>query len=810
MSDQSKKRNLSSQVYWALLLLLSSFLIVSCKDPVSPPPNIRLKLNTCLSPEEGACQSSLYSARSTTGHAACLQLSIDDVLVERLPLQWNNQGRLELSQEPSAEIESGQRVRATLIFTDSIAALSCETSPNYIGQRCGEIQSCMLKLDSPELRFESQELTIDFLDGRDICLLDYVEASLPSEREGDLLDNDCDGQVDEVILDSCTIGRGECESRGQIRVGSDGVSYCDAILIEPQLERCGDRLDSDCDGRANNGFEILGEPCEAVEGKPATGVFVCDANQPTVPFCRRLSSTDYEESCNGIDDNENGIIDEGLEATEVDCQQEMSQSATSMCDHTGIQFCESGTIVNTCLDEPIRFQNEVILDEAENPSFLCDGFDNDCNGNTDEDFIPEAIDCPNVNCGLLFGRTECLLGQVVERCEPVPQAEDCDGYDNDCDGQIDEITLTDLNHCGACGQVCSDQYPNSVLECVDGQCRELSCFEGFGDGSAPGLCDCPLIPPSQLTPNAARGCCQDTELRCNQLDDDCDGQIDEGTASCNCDDLESCSPEDNDCDGYIDESNVSGSTIGVCGSAITNACELSVSHTRQFNGQTAFVVSEGVGYSMASNGEFIPLTNVTEVNTLHPVYFVNADGADRVQPQLNCSALDGWEVWVEDHCRMTFIWGSRAGIDPWDCTDSSQRGFSTHCNHSASSITQPIDQSYNELHVAFTCKASETSLDGPRLEQQRVLRAISSFNLRIAMIQNLVNGNSRCAPLSSQPSISQQACLAGSYQGRPLICGGIFQDVSADQNTITKWSSISFANGVSPFLQRCNQLLFSR
>ena len=44
-------------------------------------------------------------------------------------------------------------------------------------------------------------------------------------------------------------------------------------------------------------------------------------------------------------------------------------------------------------------------------------------------------------------------------------------------------------------------------------------------------------------------------------------------------DVESCDPFDNDCDGDIDGSNQAGSVTSVCGTALTNACEVGHSST---------------------------------------------------------------------------------------------------------------------------------------------------------------------------------------------------------------------------------------
>lgn len=100
--------------------------------------------------------------------------------------------------------------------------------------------------------------------------------------------------------------------------------------------------------------------------------------------------------------------------------------------------------------------------------------------------------------------------------------EACDSKDNDCDGEIDEDfdLQSDVNNCGACGNACDLDHATAKCELVNGtpQCVIDTCHDGFADVDDSDVdgCEyaCPVNPP--------------TAEVCNELDDDCDGVINNG------------------------------------------------------------------------------------------------------------------------------------------------------------------------------------------------------------------------------------------------------------------------------------------
>lgn len=424
-------------------------------------------------------------------------------------------------------------------------------------------------------------------------------ALAPQGEVCDGLDNDCDGAIDNgyPLGELCLVGVGECVSQGsRICAENEVATICSVDPLQPSVELC-DGLDNDCDGQVDNGFQV-GEECQVGVGEClATGALVCtDDAQGT--FCDVLPGDPTVELCDGLDNDCDSLADEDFPVG-ADCQVGIGQ-----CVADGKRVCTGDGSGTLCSASPGEGQDE-----------WCDGLDNDCDGLVDEDY-PLGEECivgigECVNWGL-FGCAEAGDSVQCETAPLAPAAELCDGLDNDCDDGVDEDFpgLGALCHAGkgscladgerVCGEdgnsLMCDAVPltptvekcNLVDDDCDGTVDEFCpCIAGDKRPCGPSLGECE--PGVQLCEDGAWGPCLGQAKPgpevCDGLDNDCDGVTDPGctcaageTEACGLDEgicepgsrscidgfwggceggfwpgVEFCDDLDNDCDGMVDE-----------------------------------------------------------------------------------------------------------------------------------------------------------------------------------------------------------------------------------------------------------------
>lgn len=265
----------------------------------------------------------------------------------------------------------------------------------------------------------------------------------------DELDNDCDGEVDELIAnkgDACTVGQGECEAAGAYVCTQFGSgTECDAVAGTPaRNETCGDGLDNDCNGQVDDGC-----PCDyngTSEGVCENGALQEDGS------CDAPEAYDSEEvTCDGLDNDCNGEVDEGL-------------TEPRFPDADGDGFGDPDGEAPACPGAAGWVDNDTDCDDGDPWTYpdaveICDGEDNNCNGYAFDAQGPES----DAWCGQHFNVSEA---QCVGIAGPGSDFVCCDSTGNsDCDLE----TICDNG---------IDEDNDGDADCADSDCDGLSCESG--------------------------------------------------------------------------------------------------------------------------------------------------------------------------------------------------------------------------------------------------------------------------------------------------------------------------------------------
>jgi hypothetical protein len=259
---------------------------------------------------------------------------------------------------------------------------------------------------------------------------------LPGMEICDGADNDCDDLVDDVAGGCgacqpganipCYAGPIGTEGNGACRAGRqtclpDGSGYgaCEGQIL-PAVEVC-DGDDNDCNGRIDDGLPGTGERCVAGQGAcEGVGETVCDVATGGV-ICNARPLSAGVETCNGLDDDCDGQIDDGFGVGD------RCLSGVGACEAVGRIVCDG--------EGGAACEAPVVQPGVE----VCDAIDNDCNGITDEGFgLGERCVLGEGACQAR-GVTVCdAEGGVQCNAQPgQPGEETCNGVDDNCDGSID-------------------------------------------------------------------------------------------------------------------------------------------------------------------------------------------------------------------------------------------------------------------------------------------------------------------------------------------------------------------------------------
>lgn len=302
---------------------------------------------------------------------------------------------------------------------------------------------------------------------------------------GDGLDSNCNGDPDDITSTECWEGPANAAFGGSstcqkgYTTCESGVLHCTGQLL-PRPESCDTRTDLDCDGIPGNADTVTDSPCgpDTETGECQVGHWVCTSDGESL--CAGAVFPDTE-SCDGLDNDCNGRIDEDL-----------YRPCSTICG-SGLEHCYNGSWVGCTARIPT-------------PDVTCDGIDQACTGIPDQGLI----------CLCTLGSVEFCTDNITDRETGLPkpcgigthdctafgtwgtcyfyhaETETCDNFDNDCDGVVDNINrecnvpVVTTGACHSGTQVCSEGLWRDCQNSV---------------GPSPEICD--------------------------HIDNDCNGQVDE-------------------------------------------------------------------------------------------------------------------------------------------------------------------------------------------------------------------------------------------------------------------------------------------
>ena len=375
----------------------------------------------------------------------------------------------------------------TYVITDSGVSPAELTANNRIAAAGGTTAAITVSLADPN--------------AAKAAIVGIIAQTVPPAEVCNGKDDNCNGQIDEGVSNLCPYSKtdpndadnklGTAALHCAVETANCKDDNCNGMIDEGfPLNACGqgagcpiptevcDGIDNDCDGDVDEGFNV-GATCD--NGLTGTcrrlGLTECAADKKGVT-CNLGNASVVHEVCNGLDDDCNGIVDDGLGPTEgvgVDC---------------GVQGqgCQKGTTV--CMG------GKIVCDSTASPQpEVCNGLDDDCNGIIDDGAFPgvgdaclcDGLDPAKADVGeCRAGRLTCkgMAGIKCDGCV-LPQPEICDGKDNDCDGTSDVSAKCPGGFgCqdGSCSLLCKagefscpPGYDCKDTFCVPNRCRNVTC-----------------------------------------------------------------------------------------------------------------------------------------------------------------------------------------------------------------------------------------------------------------------------------------------------------------------------------------------
>ena len=230
----------------------------------------------------------------------------------------------------------------------------------------------------------------------------------------------CDVMSTQVDTDGD--GLSDCADPDDDNDGTVDEDDCQELVatVYPGAPEACNEEDDDCDGKTDEGFQVpveggaavlLGESCDGPDDDDCTdGLVVCAEDGESAICDDADTALEHVETCNTVDDDCDGTTDEGYQYS-VPGAPGIGLEFGDPCDGPDDDECTDGTVV--CAADG---QSSICDDEITSPEHVetCDGFDEDCDGQTDEDFLLDGL-IPGAPCDGPDG-DKCSNGIVG--CDP--------------------------------------------------------------------------------------------------------------------------------------------------------------------------------------------------------------------------------------------------------------------------------------------------------------------------------------------------------------------------------------------------------